>query len=148
MANRRLVVKYLLVILWMTGIFFMSNEVANTSSARSAEIVQTIQSIGINAPEGLLTFLVRKAAHITAYFILGILFYALLREYRISTKRTILLSILFAMLYAGTDELHQVFVSGRSGEFRDILIDTIGATIGIVIYSLITHKKKPADEEV
>ena len=62
-------------------IFLMSSEIAGTSSARSDEIVRTIQSIGVSAPADLLTFLVRKAAHICAYFILGILLFNLLKEY-------------------------------------------------------------------
>jgi VanZ family protein len=36
--------------------------------------------------------------------------------------------------YAVTDEVHQLFVSGRSGEVRDILIDTIAGALGIALY--------------
>ena len=138
--NKTIWLAWLVTIVWMAVIFLMSSEVADTSSARSDEIVQTIRSIGVSAPEGLLTFLVRKAAHISAYFVLGILICNLLREHHISTKRTILLSILFAMLYACTDELHQVFVSGRSGEVRDVLIDTAGAAVGVAVYAALLSR--------
>ena len=43
------------------------------------------------------------------------------------------MSILFSFLYACTDELHQIFVPGRSAQFRDVLIDTLGASFGIAI---------------
>lgn len=43
------------------------------------------------------------------------------------------MSILFSFLYACTDELHQIFVPGRSAQFRDILIDTLGASFGATI---------------
>lgn len=119
----------------MLVIFLMSSEVADTSSARSDEIVRTIQSIGVNVSTDLLTFLVRKAAHISAYFILGILIFNLLKEYNLGVKKMVFISIGIAMLYACTDEVHQVFVSGRSGEVRDVLIDTAGAAVGVVVYA-------------
>lgn len=145
MANRRLVIKYIFVAVWMLVIFLMSNEVADASSLRSGEIVRTIQAIGISAPEGVLTFLVRKAAHISAYFVLGVLIYNLLREYRLHIKHLIIASIALAMLYACTDEIHQTFVPGRSGEVRDVLIDTAGAAAGVGMYAAVAHKlyKKP-----
>lgn len=127
--------KYALIIIWMALIFHMSSEVAGTSSARSDEIVRTIHSIGVNAPADLLTFLVRKAAHISAYFILGILIFNLLKEYDLAIKKMIFASIAMAMLYACTDEIHQIFVPGRSGEVRDVLIDTAGAAAGVVVYA-------------
>ena len=48
-------------------------------------------------------------------------------------KYTLAMSILFSFLYACTDELHQIFVPGRSAQFRDILIDTLGASFGATI---------------
>jgi hypothetical protein len=53
------------------------------------------------------------------------------------------MSILFSFLYACTDELHQIFVPGRSAQFRDVLIDTLGASFGIAItYLTIKFFKK------
>lgn len=141
----RLIIKYTSTIVWMLAIFLMSNEVADASSLRSDEIVRTIQSIGISTPEGVLTFLVRKAAHISAYFVLGILIYSLLKEYRSHIKHLVIASIALSMLYACTDELHQMFVPGRSGEARDVLIDTAGAAAGVGMYAAVAMKlyKKP-----
>ncbi|MCA0227924.1 VanZ family protein [Patescibacteria group bacterium] len=133
--NRRLVIKYISVAIWMLVIFLMSNEIAVTSSARSDEIVRTIQSIGVSAPADLLTFIVRKAAHISAYFVLGILLFNLIKEYDLGVKKMIFISTAIAMLYACTDEVHQMFVPGRSGEVRDVLIDTAGAAVGVVAYA-------------
>ena len=138
--NRRLAIKYISVAIWMLVIFHLSSEVAGTSSARSNEIVRTIQSIGVSAPADLLTFLVRKAAHISAYFILGILLFNLLKEYGLGVKKMIFISIGIAMLYACTDELHQMFVPGRSGEVRDVLIDTAGAAVGVVVYAALSSR--------
>lgn len=49
------------------------------------------------------------------------------------TKHPLAISIIFSFLYACTDELHQIFVPGRSAQFRDILIDTLGASFGATI---------------
>ena len=144
----RLIFKYCLIAVWMLVIFLMSNEIAGTSSARSDEIVRTIQSIGISASADLLTFLVRKAAHISAYFVLGVLIFNLLKEYNLGVKKMIFISIGIAMLYACTDELHQMFVPGRSGEVRDVLIDTAGAAVGVAVYAALHSRFYKKSEKV
>ena len=108
-----------------------------------------------------LIFLVRKTAHFTEYAILGGLFFLNLRNWlksnttlvKISKPQTtktvakkvtlglikysLFMSILFSFLYACTDEIHQIFVPGRSAQFRDVLIDTLGASFGTLIAYLI-----------
>lgn len=133
--------KYLLLISWMIVIFFLSNEVAGTSSGRSDAIADILaNSLNINLPQEVLTFLTRKAAHIIAYFILGILAFNVIQTYKLSTKGTLVLSIAFALLYAVSDEVHQLFVPGRSGEIRDVIIDTTAATVGVFFYYFVNKK--------
>ena len=52
-------------------------------------------------------------------------------------KHPLIMSIFLSFLYACTDEIHQFFVPGRSAQFRDILIDTLGASFGVIITHLI-----------
>jgi len=85
------------------------------------------------------TIITRKTAHFTIYLILGLLVGILLKEYNITTKQLIIYGILICMIYAITDEIHQIFVIGRSGEIRDIIIDTCGSTVGILTINI---KKK------
>ena len=47
-----------------------------------------------------------------------------------------LISLAFCAFYAGTDEFHQRFVPGRAGVFRDALLDTAGAAVGIGLAAL------------
>ena len=54
------------------------------------------------------------------------------------------LSLLFCFLYACSDEFHQLFIPGRSGQFIDILIDTSGALIMLLIIYLWQKRKKPS----
>jgi len=118
---------------WMAVIFLLSSEGHDISSGRSDTFVHALQSIGITWQTDLLTFLVRKSAHITAYFILGILAYNVVRLHQQAIQWRIITSISIVALYAISDEFHQLFVPGRSGEVRDVLIDSIAGICGIVI---------------
>lgn len=74
---------------------------------------------------------VRRAAHIAAYAILTILF---ARGLRAGTSPTrIAAAALLAVLYGVTDELHQSTVPDRTGRPEDVLIDALGALVGIVV---------------
>ncbi|MDY6314114.1 MAG: VanZ family protein, partial [Clostridia bacterium] len=57
-------------------------------------------------------------------------------------KTTAVISLLCSALYAASDEFHQLFVPGRSGEFRDVCLDSAGALTGILIFILIWSVKK------
>ena len=50
-----------------------------------------------------------------------------------------LYTIIFCMLYAATDEFHQLFVPGRGAQVRDVVIDTCGSLIGTAVFLLIMH---------
>ena len=78
----------------------------------------------------------RKTAHFTIYLILGLLVGTLLKEYNIKTKQIIIYGVLICMTYAISDEIHQIFVIGRSGEIKDVLIDTCGSTTGILLSNI------------
>ena len=132
--------KYLLLFTWMVLIFLLSNEVANVSSGRSTVIVTAvINTLHIGTAESIITFITRKAAHIFMYFILGLLIHNVIKEYKLTAKRTVFLSIVSALTYASFDEIHQLFVAGRSGELRDIIIDTTASALGIGLFYLIYH---------
>ena len=144
----RIPISYILLLSWTAVIFLLSNEGHDISSGRSDTFVYALQSAGITWQVDLLTFLVRKSAHISAYFILGILLFNLLKEYGLGVKKIIFISIAIAMLYACTDELHQMFVPGRSGEVRDVLIDTAGAAVGVVVYAALSSRFYKKSEKV
>ena len=80
--------------------------------------------------------LVRKSAHFTIYLILGLLILSFIREFRVVDYRAVLLSVFLTFLYACSDEVHQLFVPGRSGEFLDVLLDSVGALSVCLLYTL------------
>jgi VanZ family protein len=123
--------KLALLFIWMAVIFWFSSEGHDASTARSDAIVEALPGMG-SWPQGIATFLTRKAAHALIYFVLGVLMLAVVRDYASSRTRAVWISILFVLLYALSDELHQAFVPGRSAELRDVLIDSIAGSIGIL----------------
>lgn len=88
-------------------------------------------------------FAVRKTAHFTIYLCLGFLFTNAFFQSGVKAKKTAaVISLLCSALYAASDEFHQLFVPGRSGEFRDVCLDSAGALTGILIFILIWSVKK------
>lgn len=106
-----------------------TNEAGLTDSHPNDEKLAKAASL-INAP-------LRKVAHATVYFVLAIILLILGRvifgskKYLLTCAITILLCFIFAM----TDEYHQTFVDGRTGQFMDVLIDTAGACAGTLLFS-------------
>lgn len=88
---------------------------------------------------------IRKDAHVLLYFVTGIFSYQFFKT--LSNAAVIKIppsvaSYLFCLIGAVADEYHQTFVDGRSGEIRDIVIDSIGFLSAIVISSAISHMRK------
>ena len=140
-------IKLTLVIIWMTIIFLFSNQKADDSSKLSDGIIVKVANVFVdrdlstNEREAILekyTTIVRKTAHFGIYLVLGILVINFLCEYNI--KHIILVSIIVCLLYSITDEVHQLFIEGRSGEVRDVLIDTSGSLVGIYSYYIFKNK--------
>lgn len=139
---------WLAVFLWMALIFYLSHQPSSVSSELSSGITEFI----INAAEKLVPdigidlrdfhYIVRKNAHFIAYFILGILSINAIKSDKISGKHSIFLALGISVLYAMSDEFHQLFIAGRSGEVRDVFIDSSGALAGIVIYSGVMRIRK------
>ena len=81
---------------------------------------------------------VRKTAHASEYFLLGIL--ASLSLFVWFKKNKIILlfaGFAISVLYAISDEIHQMFVPGRAGMFTDVLIDAAGAMTGVILLLII-----------
>jgi VanZ family protein len=79
---------------------------------------------------------IRKLAHFTEYAIFGWLIARALRDARGWQLHHALLAVALAGTYAVSDELHQVFVPGRTPAFGDVVIDTLGAATAQVLIAL------------
>lgn len=142
MKVKRIEMLYFLpALMLMIMIFYLSNQPAEVSSSLSGGILRTIseqlssQTTKIE-PETYHT-LFRKLAHFSVYFMLSCsLLFAFVKS---KLNINYLWVILICLLYAMSDEFHQLFITGRSGEIRDVIIDTSGATLALILF-LMTKK--------
>ncbi len=137
-------IKIVLIIIWMIVIFLLSNQPGDESSKLSNSLIdKTIVRVyevfngRLNNLEKRLiieeySYKVRKVAHFTEYFILGVLVYIYLIESYGSIK-SLLLTVLICFVYAVTDEFHQLFINDRAFSPVDILIDTSGSLVSSTI---------------
>ena len=145
------IISFIVLILWMIVIFSFSSADANKSTGTSDKVITTMIEIKDkitnnetpnNEKEIIVknsSFYIRKLAHITEYLILGFLMFNLLNQCSVTN---IYYAIGLSILYSCTDEFHQLFISGRSGSIRDVLIDSIGILIGTYLYKLLFIKNK------
>jgi VanZ family protein len=146
---------WILVILWMINILFFSSQPSDISKKQSGyfvtfaqNIIQVIESRlnlkPIN-PEQL-THFIRKTAHVFNYFFLTLLLiFAWMETYR-KKEQIKTFSWMIASIFSVIDEIFQTFVPGRSGMFRDVLIDQIGTIMALLLIYLVL-KKQPIFEE-
>jgi len=103
------------ILVWMSLIFYISS---------IPDLEPEFGSKGVNT-------LISKMAHILEY---AILMYLMIRALKgenlsLSFQSLLQLAFLITLLYAISDEYHQLFVQGREGTFRDVMIDSIGTAI-------------------
>ena len=79
---------------------------------------------------------IRKIAHFSIYTAVGLLLMALLSTFEMKEKNRIIMSLIIGIIYASSDEIHQSFVPERSPMITDVMIDTMGVMLGILIIML------------
>lgn len=80
----------------------------------------------------------RRFFHLAEYFILTLFLMRGFLGYNLSFKKALIFSIVFAGLYAFSDEIHQSFVPGRSARMTEFIVDIIG--VFLVIPTLAIEK--------
>ncbi len=145
------VILTILTIIWMLIIFMFSNQKSTVSTNNSQSLIKnTIVNIyklfNQNATQeeidnvvNTFDLPVRKLCHFTEYFILGILVLFTLKAYQINN---LYITILICFIYACSDEFHQLFVDGRSGEVKDVILDTLGSVSFVILYKIVCKKNK------
>jgi VanZ family protein len=139
----------LAVVLWGRLIFGFSAQKATTSSGLSERVCYAIaDEINHFRQEALtekevqeltdkLQLPVRKCAHMTEYGVLALLLFNMLCAFGAKGKRRFALALMLVFLYASTDEIHQLYVPGRSGQFTDVLIDTAGGLVMLLLIAAV-----------
>lgn len=142
-----------ILILWMVMIFAFSNQNAITSNKVSDKVtVKTLTTVSEVTGKELSEskkkelvensrFMVRKMAHFTLYFFLGIIIYITLASYGVP-KNKIIYSIIFCFIASILDEFHQLFTSGRTSRMFDVFIDTSGGIVSSLLIFMFRHKNR------
>lgn len=133
--NISIIMSWTVVLIWMAVIFNLSSQPAHQSNKLSTGvtkvIVKTVKKVDPNSNFDIKKFnhYIRKNAHFFAYLILGILV--------MQAMRGEFFALLICILYAISDEIHQMFVSGRGPGVKDVFIDSAGAAVGILVFLVI-----------
>ena len=134
-------------VLWYGIIWYFSSQPGSTSSDVSADVIKGALISGGSdfssanesvrlAVSWMLSFFVRKAAHMFLFFMLALLIWlALVPRIRSRVKRAAAAATCGTLL-AALDEYHQTLVPGRSGELRDVLVDLAGILIALALFAL------------
>ncbi|TYS69801.1 VanZ family protein [Sutcliffiella horikoshii] len=139
------VISWALVVGWMALIFFLSAQHAEQSADLSGGITELVNEVVEQvAPDAEfhideISFFVRKNAHFFAYMLLAVLTLNAVRRSGGRGWLSMGVAFIISVLYAISDEVHQLFVPGRSGQVSDVLLDSMGALVGIALYSLISR---------
>jgi len=126
------------------GNSLLPGEVSGAISNWVKELILTVlapilpQDVGVGGGGGLL----RKFAHFTEFACLGMCLGWLFGLLRRKDWEQLLFPFGVGVAVACLDETIQIFVPGRGPGLKDVGIDTLGLTLGIVIISLIKYHKK------
>lgn len=144
----------MITLLWMVTIFWFSAQPADKSSAMSSPFAEkavdllysdfeTMPAVEQTKLLDQWTHIVRKGAHFNEYALMGVLIsmaLAAVKSVRSSGRlfdslrfKLSMSAFIIGSVYAATDELHQCFVPGRSGQFSDVFLDSMGVLTGVLI---------------
>ena len=131
---------WLPVLLWMALIFSVS---ADSQSFRHSSLYfePLLRWLFPHLPQPqieVIHHVFRKCCHLTEYAILAWLLWRAIRRPAKNDPRPWLWpeagrALALVFLYSASDELHQVFVPSRTGQVADVLVDSTGGAIGLLL---------------
>lgn len=140
-------------LIWMAFIFSFSSRSGDVSSQDSNHVGMIIGEVFVPGFEqwndaeqdefaDAIDHPIRKTAHAMEYAVLGFLTAGIFADQKNLRKLRIFIPWLIAAGYAATDEFHQLFVPGRSGQISDVLLDSAGALAGVWIMTGLAKIRK------
>lgn len=158
MRLAKLVISILISLTIMVVIFMLSAQSSGESGSLSDAVARMLAEIFIGGFDQLSpadqasiiaswAWPVRKTAHATEYACLAISWVMTCWQYMLWSRersgaatpsralafRSTVTAFIIAVLYACTDELHQLFIDGRAGQITDVLVDSSGALVGCLL---------------
>lgn len=152
---------WLPVIIWATIIFLFSSmsyeqqdlrpfisQFINEQSMESLfndfhlNYAHTEVSVKRNGASGFIEFFIRKAGHLSEYALLALLLFRALYHRKNNFRCSFFISLLISIIYASSDEWHQSFTIHRTAKVEDVMLDSVGALLGILIISFYYRFRK------
>lgn len=143
-----MITSWVLVLLWMLLIIFLSSQPAKSSNRLSKNLTVVILTEGEKlmlvkpgtsrnvAVMNKLNNVLRDCAHALIYLVSAMLLYNAISISGVRGAKSAVWSFFLCMAFAASDETHQRFVSGRGMELSDFLLDCTGIVAGLVVYGL------------
>lgn len=117
-----------------------SNEVSSGFTAKVVDFFTHFTSVDEPTKQELvlnLNGIIRKCAHFSIYAALGIAAFLFVNTFQIKEGTAWFITLAICLLYASSDEFHQLFVPGRGAQLRDVMLDFCGSVTGSGIMLLI-----------
>ena len=144
------IISYVLLIVWMILIFVLSHQSSDISGGASGSLIYdtllficdifNINTANLNEFVEIIHEPVREIMHAIEYLILGILVINALYQSGIR-KNIIIVSIVFCFIYSLSDEIHQIFIDGRTFQLFDLFMDAIGYLIGVFFSKIFIFRR-------
>ncbi len=133
----------IILIIFMIIIFLQSHKPITESKKTSIKLAEKIVDVfGIeNISLGKVNYYIRKSAHFFSYMLMGILLMIIFSFTKINLRKSMIISFAITFLFACSDEFHQLFIEGRGGQFSDVILDSLGAFLGITILGIVKKIK-------
>ena len=149
----KIIISWGLVLSLVFAIYYFSNMDENESNSKSKETIGILLEKSMEVSNGTETtnennnqikklirkynIPFRKVAHVCEYCVLTILLIIAFKSLDLNGKKLYILSLILCVIYACIDEFHQTFVNGRTGQFTDVIIDTLGGLMGCILAFII-----------
>ena len=134
----------IICILWMGFIFYNSSLNGEESNGTSYKVVNKITNNNYtylgssknNNTKSVQNFnvFIRKNAHAFEFGVLSILLALTFFTYNRKGRSVVSTILLIVLIYAVSDEYHQLYVPGRGSNVKDVMIDFLGGIIGLLLF--------------
>lgn len=140
--------RYWLPLLIWLGVIFLSSTTLLSAEHTSRYLVPFLRWLNPHisfSTIATLHFALRKLAHLAEYAVLAVLLFRALRSARAWHVKMPALFVgvwVACVIFAASDELHQSLIESRTASPGDVLIDSLGAFAGLIVYWAFATQKK------
>jgi VanZ family protein len=150
-THRFKALSWLAVFVWMLAIYLLSAQPASVSNSNSKGIVSRVVDTTLKVTKVKITEpqkkelverinnVAREYMHGVVFLVLGFLVQNAVTVSGARRARAFAISLAICVVYAVSDEVHQLFVPGRAFQTSDLMMDTIGSITGILMALVVSR---------